>query len=118
MSDSSDISRRDFLAASCVVCGAGPYLLADERQSHLDYVGAEDAAPIERFVNTVCPMCPGGCGVRVRVVHECAVGIRGNPSHPINRGGLCARGSAVLQELYHPERLLKPQQRVGSRGAG
>ncbi len=121
MSIPPQLTRRDFLTAACATCAtcvAGPCLWADQRSRHLTYVGAEDAPPIEQFVMTVCRLCPGGCGLRVRVVHGCAVGVRGNTSHPVNRGGLCSRGSAVLQELYHPERLRRPRQRVGARGSG
>ncbi|MCZ7542332.1 MAG: hypothetical protein M5R40_01765 [Anaerolineae bacterium] len=42
---------------------------------------------------------------------------RGNPEHPLNRGGLCARGQSGLQLLYNPDRLQGPAQqaRQGSR---
>ena len=43
---------------------------------------------------------------------------KGNPAHPVNRGKLCARGQAVLQELYHPDRVPQPLKRSGPRGSG
>src|SRR5205814_5972128 len=30
------------------------------------------------------------------------------PEHPVNRGKLCARGQAVVQEQYHPDRVRSP----------
>lgn len=54
---------------------------------------------------SVCSLCPGGCGLRVRTIGKRAVKIEGNPLHPINHGRLCPRGLAGLQVLYHPDRL-------------
>ena len=65
----------------------------------------------------VCSLCPSGCGLRVRTIGKRAVKIEGNPLHPVNHGGLCPRGLAGLQLLYHPDRLRAPQKNVGSRDA-
>src|SRR5512143_3689766 len=65
-----------------------------------------------------CRSCPAGCGILVRVSEGRAKKIEGNPSHPVNRGKLCARGQAALQELYHPDRIPQPLKRTGKRGSG
>ena len=65
-----------------------------------------------------CRFCPAGCGILVRVSEGRAKKIEGNPAHPVNRGKLCARGQAVLQELYHPDRLQQPLKRSGPRRSG
>ncbi len=65
-----------------------------------------------------CRFCPAGCGILVRVSEGRAKKIEGNPAHPVNRGKLCARGQAVLQELYHPDRVPQPLKRSGPRGSG
>ncbi len=65
-----------------------------------------------------CRACPAGCGILVRVSEGRAKKIEGNPNHPVNRGKLCARGQAVLQELYHPDRVPQPMKRTGPRGSG
>ncbi len=70
------------------------------------------------FYASSCRACPAGCGILVRVSEGRAKKIEGNPSHPVNRGKLCARGQAALQELYHPDRLAQPLKRKGARGAG
>lgn len=59
----------------------------------------------ESYVDTICGACPAGCGIRVRVVDGAAVGIQGLKDHPVNDGGVCPRGAAEVQNLYHPERL-------------
>lgn len=71
----------------------------------------------EAWSLSVCSLCPAGCGLRVRTLGKRAVKIQGNPLHPVNRGGLCPRGVAGLQVLYHPDRLRAPQRNVGSREA-
>ena len=42
--------------------------------------------------------------------------IEGNPLDPISGGRLCARGQAVVQALYHPDRLRGAMKRTGDRG--
>lgn len=117
MKDWLELNRRDFLTALGTVYGTTACAMAAPRSWFLDYAQGEDGSPTERFVNTLCSMCPGGCGLKVRMVHGCAVGVRGNKDHPINRGGLCSRASAILQDLYNPDRLHKPLKRVGDRGS-
>ena len=53
----------------------------------------------ERWVPSVCQLCPAGCGVLARVVNGHVVKLEGLPGHPINRGTLCPRGLAGLTEL-------------------
>jgi anaerobic selenocysteine-containing dehydrogenase len=69
------------------------------------------------MVNTVCQLCPGGCGIRVRLINKKnAVRIDGNPNHPVNRGGICPLGATGLQFLYGPSRIETPLQQTGKRG--
>src|SRR3546814_10832549 len=44
--------------------------------------------------------------------------IEGNKAHPVNRGVLCAKGSAGIMQHYSPARLSKPLLRTGPRGSG
>jgi anaerobic selenocysteine-containing dehydrogenase len=47
-----------------------------------------------------------------------AVDLRGDPDHPFTRGFLCGKVARYLDRVYHPERLLYPQKRVGPKGSG
>lgn len=67
---------------------------------------------------STCSMCSAGCGIVVRTREHKANKIEGNPLHPVNRGGLCARGQAGLQSLYNPGRIRAPLRRAGERGRG
>ena len=67
----------------------------------------------EKLVSTACGACPAGCGIAVRVVGN-AVQIEGIEDHPINAGGVCPRGIAEIQNLYHSERLRGPRVKGAS----
>ena len=67
---------------------------------------------------TTCYMCACRCGIRVYLKDGTVRYIEGNPDHPVNKGVLCAKGSAGIMQHYSPARLTKPLLRVGERGAG
>ncbi len=70
------------------------------------------------YVNSVCTLCPGGCGITVRKINDRAVKIEGLKGHPVNNGGLCILGLSGLQLLYGPTRVKTPLKRIGERGQG
>ena len=70
------------------------------------------------WVNSVCTLCPGSCGISVRKVDDRGVKIEGMKDHPVNQGGICALGLAGLQLLYSPDRVKTPLKRAGKRGEG
>jgi anaerobic selenocysteine-containing dehydrogenase len=47
-----------------------------------------------------------------------AVGLRGNPWHPVNRGALCPKAFGALQLLDDADRYRGPMVRDGERGSG
>ncbi len=67
---------------------------------------------------TTCYMCACRCGINVHLRDGQVRYIEGNRDHPINRGVLCAKGSAGIMQHYSPARLMKPLKRVGPRGSG
>ena len=73
---------------------------------------------VEQWLATTCCECAGGCGLLARKIDGRIVKIEGNPDHPISRGGTCAKGQALPQALYHPDRLRSPVAREGQRGEG
>ncbi len=68
-------------------------------------------------IPTTCEVCPAGCGVIAYLNGERLVQILGNPLHPNNRGGICAKGIAGINLVNDPERLLYPLKRSGPRGS-
>ena len=62
--------------------------------------------------------CPDTCAWEVTVRDGVAVNLRGDSSHPFTDGQLCPKVNPFLDRVYHPDRLLRPLRRVGSKGEG
>jgi anaerobic selenocysteine-containing dehydrogenase len=67
---------------------------------------------------TTCYMCACRCGIDVHIKDGKLRYIEGNRDHPVNRGVLCAKGSAGIMQHNAPARLRAPLKRVGPRGSG
>jgi anaerobic selenocysteine-containing dehydrogenase len=67
---------------------------------------------------TTCYMCACRCGINVHIKDGKIRYIEGNRDHPVNRGVLCAKGSAGIMQHYAPARLRAPLKRTGPRGSG
>ena len=115
------ISRRDFLkfsglgtAASAVLTGCGPVSRYVVRQQYAEMPEFNQTG-VSTYYATTCRECPAGCGLIVRTREGRAIGVQGNPDHPVNHGKLCSRGLTTLQGLYNPDRLANPihQNRTG-----
>lgn len=122
----ANMDRRDFLklvGAGGVGVGAG-FLLAESikhpREHLIPYVvpPEEFSAGIATWYNSVCFMCPAGCGISVRTREGRPKIIQGNPSHPVSQGRLCGLGQAGVHALYNPDRLTTPLLRTAARGTG
>ncbi|MFV0480851.1 MAG: molybdopterin-dependent oxidoreductase, partial [Campylobacteraceae bacterium] len=60
-----------------------------------------------------CRMCMRGCCPNMyRVENGIAVEIQGNPKAPNSKGGLCAKGQAIIQNTYNPYRVKAPMKRT------
>ncbi len=107
------LSRREFIGmgAGAAIVGTAFPLLRATADWRTPTVSATPEFQDEKFVTTVCAMCPAGCGLRVRVVNGNAVKVEGNPLHPLNQGVCCPKGQASLEILYSPERLAQPMKR-------
>lgn len=55
-------------------------------------------------------------GLLVRVMEGRAKKIEGNPDHPVNTGKHGIRAEALLQALYHPDRIKHPLLRIAKGG--
>jgi formate dehydrogenase major subunit len=115
-----ELSRRDFLK----VTGAGTAGVAAAVALSTIPDGTVVAAskkPLEELVEqtqTICCYCSVGCGAIVTRRENPEYGeiirIEGDPDHPINRGSLCPKGSAMYQIHGVDGRVDKPinDQRV------
>ena len=130
------MDRRSFIKLTAV-SGTTAALASCGNPDHqlIRFVPDEDIVPGQAvWKPSVCPLCPSACGLTVRVMDADADVVRngksgvvqilaakkleGSPDHPVNRGGLCARGQAAIQVTYHPDRIAQPLKRTGNRGDG
>ena len=97
------ISRRRFLSVVGVTSAGAAALSGcstDKVEKLIPYlVQSEDQVPgIPTIYASTCTECSAGCGLHVITREGRAVKLEGNPEHPVNKGRLCARGQAGLQE--------------------
>jgi anaerobic selenocysteine-containing dehydrogenase len=117
-----EIKRRDFLkllgGASGVVAlgayGCGNVIDVPDRLIELALKGPG----IETWKNTICGQCPAGCGIKVRLIDDIPVYIKGNQNYPVNHGGMCPSGHSALEVLFNPDRVKEPKKRTGIKKSG
>lgn len=72
--------------------------------------------PSDEVATTTCYMCACRCGIKVHLKNGKLRYIEGNKDHPVNKGVICAKGSAGIMQQNSPARLRKPLLRIGERG--
>ena len=115
------LSRRNFLAwAGIAATGAiACDLFDDELRVQSPALIPEDlVSGRDNWYATYDLSAPGGQGVLVRVMEGRAKKVRGNPRFPTNQGKQSPAADAMLQSLYHPDRIAGPMLRNGPRGSG
>ncbi len=104
------MNRRTFLK----IAGMGSVSLAFGCNPPPKNIFSLVAAPDDMVVGaaawyaSTCRECPAGCGILAKNREGRVVKIEGNPLNPINKGKLCMRGQAALQDVYNPDRLNAP----------
>ena len=65
-----------------------------------------------------CRGCHGGCIHKLTVKDGKVVSLHPDKDAPLNHGRACEKGMTIIEQMYHPDRLLHPLRRVGERGSG
>ena len=112
-----ELSRREFLKLSGA--GASGMAVLGLMKPEIGRAGALPAEiPLHKKVGettTICCYCGCGCGFITASENGILVNLEGDPDHPINEGGACAKGGAQFQlSAHNPRRLRK----VGYRAPG
>jgi anaerobic selenocysteine-containing dehydrogenase len=89
-------------------------ILADRYAYATDPVAGYTAAKRvpDYWVPTTCGYCSVGCGMFIGVKNGRAVGVRGNPDHPVNAGALCPKGLAEHETIHVASRARHPLTRT------
>ncbi len=75
-------------------------------------------APV-RTGHSACPHdCPSTCALDVEIVGNAIGRVRGAKANSYTAGVICAKVARYAERIGSPDRLLKPLQRVGAKGAG
>ena len=74
---------------------------------------------LDRHVRGACPHdCPDTCAWTVTVRDGRAIELRADREHPYTAGGLCVKVNRFLEDrVYHPDRILHPLRRTGTKGS-
>jgi anaerobic selenocysteine-containing dehydrogenase len=73
-----------------------------------------------RIGQSACPHdCPSTCALEVELLPDGRIGrLHGSRNNSYTAGVICAKVARYAERLHHPDRLLKPLVRVGSKGEG
>ncbi len=109
-------SRRDFIKVGAVGGAAAAVFGFDLKPAFAQLRTLKIARANE--TRSTCPYCSVSCGVIIYTIGDRAknvapqvVHVEGDPDHPINRGTLCPKGSALEQDILNDRRLAKAQVR-------
>ncbi len=70
-------------------------------------------------IQSACPHdCPDNCAIRITVKGGRAIGVEGDPTHPITAGFVCGKVRTYVDRVYAPDRILRPMVRTGAKGSG
>ncbi|MCP4670160.1 MAG: molybdopterin-dependent oxidoreductase [Desulfobacula sp.] len=70
---------------------------------------------MKNLFKTSCPMdCTDLCRFIVTVENNKIVKLEGDPDHPVTKGFICKKGRALVQRLYHPQRIKYPLIKKGN----
>jgi len=107
------LSRRNFLKFSGSAVGVSILGIGvTPARAHAQPLAIQYA----KETTTICPYCAVGCGLIVHTRAGDVINTEGDPDHPINRGTLCSKGSALYQLRHNKDRITEPMYRAkGSR---
>jgi formate dehydrogenase major subunit len=105
-----EVSRRDFLKMAGA--GVSGIVIFHAVGSKRGLAASPEAFPLKKRIGektTICPYDATGCGFIVAAEGDQVINIEGDPDHPINRGGACAKG-ASLSQLHTVDGEINPRR--------
>ena len=118
------VNRRKFLKLGAATA-ATPFVAeraAEAHESDLTVLGGVDYSHLSGMereaVATTCALCASRCPAIGYVESGYVVKIEGQPRSIRTLGKLCAKGQAGVNQVYDPDRIVRPLRRTGKRGEG
>ncbi len=113
------INRRQFFKLSAASLGSSSIAV-------MGFMPAQALAEVRQFklartteTRNTCPYCSVACGLILYSLGDKAknaksqiIHIEGDPDHPVSRGSLCPKGSALLEFVHSKSRLTMPEYRA------
>ncbi len=121
------LTRREFIklgaASGAVLAGLGASTKVYALNGTLNLVeGGMDFSPVTKKERKAIPSACWQCVARDTIICYVEDGrlvkIEGNPKSIRNRGKICSKGQAGVNQVYDPDRILYPMVRTGGRGEG
>ncbi len=115
-SELSNISRRKFLAlvgASAALAGAGCSDYPDKGEI-IPYNKKPEEVTLGKpnYYASTSTACTDTCGVLVKTREGRPIKVEGNLDHPVSKGKICLKCQASILNLYDPERLKDPIEKI------
>ena len=104
------ITRRKFLVGSAA---GGASLVAGSYMGFNSWASKEKGSPEVKMTPTLCDGCGNWCAINVYTRGGRIWKAEGNPIAGNNMGRICAKGHALLHEVYSKDRIKSPLKRVG-----
>lgn len=123
------ITRREFIGAAGATLGTlvvGKTVL-NAVAGETPEEQTEGSSGESEWLSSTCQMCPGQCGIEVRIIDGKVIKINPGSHNPGNfsndfedfsknhlteKGVLCPKGCAGIAALYEPDRIAKPMKRT------
>jgi anaerobic selenocysteine-containing dehydrogenase len=119
------VKRRDFLKLGAAAAAGAPVLAGTQARAKesqtLTHGGADysyQSGSEREAIPTACAMCASRCAAIGYVENGYVLKVEGNPDSQRTLGAMCAKGQAGINQVYDPDRILRPMRRAGKRGEG
>lgn len=121
-----EINRRDLFKlgiASAAVLATGDVIGSSALAGTVDFLeGGKDFSPKTGAERKMIPSACWSCVTRDSMIGFVEDGrlvkLEGQPNSIRGKGKICAKGTAGINQLYDPDRILHPMKRTGKRGEG
>jgi len=104
------ITRRKFLVGSAA---GGASLVAGSYMGFNSWASKEKGSAEVKMTPTLCDGCGNWCAINVYTRGGRIWKAEGNPIAGNNMGRICAKGHALLHEVYSKDRIKSPLKRIG-----